>query len=438
MTGLAGALAAQVLVVNVINGRRGRNALLAGAFAGGLAIGIRSQTFLLTLPLLALAIVTPHPRIRIRDRVAAVAAAGLGVLAWGVPLIWASGGLQDYAAALGSQAGEDFSGVVMLWNVRSARVAVDALLFSFLWPWGGLATGAVVAGLCGFGAVRLAWRQPRMLLLLAVGFGPYAVFHLLFHEVVTVRYALPLVVPMAYLAASAVESRYRWLQPAVAGALAAAFLVMAVPAGVAYARQESPVFAAFRALERPSGGEAAASGFDAVGMHASARRAAQWERGALPMRVLDASHGREWLALVEEWRACPQSSIAFVADPRRTDLALIDPAARRLIEAYRWPFAEPPFVGGARPAGTDLYRMAPPRWMLDRGWAIGAEVAGETARDRLGPQVRPSVAWVRGGSGASLLMLGGRNLGTADGPPARISLTSAGRRIASRRGVRLP
>ncbi len=431
MTGLAGALAAQALLVSVINRWTGRHILLAGAFLGGLAIGIRSQTFLLTLPLLGLAIVAPHPHLRIRDRVAAVAAAGLGVLAWGIPLIWASGGLSDYAAALGSQAGEDFSGVVMLWNVRSARVAADALMYAFLWPWGGLATGAIVTGLGVVGVLRVGWRQPRALALLAIAFGPYAIFHLLFHEAVTVRYALPLVVPVAYLAAAAVESRYRWLQPAVAGSIVAVSLAMVVPAAAAYGRQGSPVFAAFRALERGPEADAEAPGLDAVSMHASARRAAQWERGALPMRLLEAPHGREWLALVEEWRARPQSSVGFVADPRRTDLALIDPAGRRLLEAYRWPFAEPPFVGGARPGGADLYWMTPPRWMLDRGWSVGAEVAGVTARDRLGPHVQPSVAWVRGGSEPMLLMLGGRNLGPAGSSPARITLTSAGGSIAS-------
>ena len=35
-----------------------------------------------------------------------------------------------YAAALGSQAGEDFSGVVMLWTTRTPRVALDALDFA--------------------------------------------------------------------------------------------------------------------------------------------------------------------------------------------------------------------------------------------------------------------------------------------------------------------
>jgi hypothetical protein len=142
----------------------------------------------------------------------------------------------------------------------------------------------------------------------------------------------------------------------------------------------------------------------------------------LPGRVLESPHGREWLALVQEWRSHPQSSVAFVADPRRTDLALLDPQSRRLVQADRWPFIEPPFVGGARPGNADLYLMSPPRWMLDRGWALSAEVAGVTARDQLGPHRAPSVAWIRPGSDEVLLMLGGRHLGAAGEPPARLSL----------------
>ena len=79
----------------------------AGALLAGLAIGIRSQTAVLTLPLLALALLSSSrraasrsaPLARVRRRAS---------LAWAVPLIVASGGLSAYLRALGSQAGEDF------------------------------------------------------------------------------------------------------------------------------------------------------------------------------------------------------------------------------------------------------------------------------------------------------------------------------------------
>lgn len=428
-TGFAAAVAAQALLVAVVTGRAGSRALTAGALVAGLAIGIRSQTSLLTLPLLALALVMPRSTLRVRDRLAAVAAGSIGVAAWGIPLIAASGGLSEYAAALGSQAGEDFTGVVMLWTSRTARVAAAALMNSFLWPWGGAAIGGTVVAVAAIGFVRAAWRRPRAPALLAVAFVPYAVFHLLFQETVTVRYALPLVAPVAYLVACALDfpSTGRWALPIGAAALAAASFALAVPAGVAYGREGSPTFRAFRAVE--SAPERVAGHFDAIGMHAVARRAADWEQERLSAgatRVLTAPHGREWFTLIQEWRSNPLSRVAFIADPKRTDLALFDPRSRRLSAAYRWPFVEPPFVGGARPGDADLYTMSPPGWMLDRGWAVTAEVAGITARDRLGPHRAPSVAWIRTRADDTLLLLGGRHLGSAGDPGVRVSLTLNG------------
>jgi hypothetical protein len=67
--------------------------------------------------------------------------------------------------------------------------------------------------------------------------------------------------------------------------------------------------------------------------------------------------------------------------------------------------------------------------MLDRGWALTAEVAGVTARDRLGPHARPSVAWVRTRNDEALLMIGGRHLGAAGAPAVRVSLTFNGRAL---------
>jgi hypothetical protein len=428
MTGLAAAVAAQALIVSFITQHRPPRTLTLGAFVAGVAIGIRSQTFLLTLPLLGLALVLPRVGLRRRDRATVLVVVALGVMVWAIPLIVASGGLGRYAAALGSQAGEDFSGVVMLWNVRSqpagavARVLLDALRYSFVWPWGHpLAGAAVVAAACG-GCVRVAWTHPRALGILMVGFVPYAVFHLLFHEVVTVRYALPLVVPVAYLAVRALE--WAGKVPLMAGATALAAWCLAAVAlpTISYGREGSPAFRAFRSIERAvsSGGAAAV---DAVGFHAVLRRAAEWERPALTARMLEAPHGSEWLALVQEWRTNPNARLAFVADPRRTDLALFDPHARRTTERFRWGFVAAPFVGGARPGDSDVEALTAPGWMLDRGWALTAEVAGVTAQQGFGPHRKPSVAWIRTRGTESTLMLGGRHLGSAADPEARVRVS---------------
>lgn len=426
MTGLAVAMGAQVLAARVVAGRASSRALLAGAFLAGLAIGIRSQTFLLTLPLLGLALALPRHGIRVRDRIAALGTAAAGVLVWGIPLVVASGGLESYLAALGSQAGEDFSGVVMLWTARRARVALDALLFSFLWPWGHLVAGGIVVAVAVFGGVRVLWQRPRVLGVLLAGYLPYAVFHLLFHETATVRYALPLVIPVAYLAVCALDLAGRLAVSGGALALAVWSLTVSVPAAAVYGREGSPAFRALREASDTGVGEAGRQEV-VVAVHAVARRAVEWMGPDLRARVLKAPHGREWLALVEQWRASPQSVIAFVADPRRTDLALVDPQSREGPRPYRWGFVEPPFVGGARPGNSDVYVMRPPGWMLDRGWAVTPEVAGITSRERLGPHRAPSIAWIRSRSDGALLMIGGRHLGAAGDPAVRISLALNGR-----------
>jgi hypothetical protein len=436
-TGLAAAAGAQALIVSVMTGKARPRALTWGACLAGFAIGVRSQTLLLTLPLLGLAVVLPGLGLRARDRIAAIAAVSIGVLAWGIPLIVASGGLTSYAAALGSQAGEDFSGVVMLWTTRKPRVALDALRYSFLWPWGHPIAGGLVIGVATIGAVRMLWKIPRVLALLLVAFAPYAIFHLLFHETITVRYALPLVVPIAYLAVCAFEWAGSAVTVAGVGALVIWSLVITVPATIRYGRHSSPAFLALYDAAQTETREAPA-GPRVMGLHAVARRAVDWLevtresplasgfRGTSPLRVLKGPQGHEWLTLVEQWRSDPTSRIAFVADPRRTDLTLFDPVSRRGPMIYRWGFVEPPFVGGTRPGDSDVYALAPPGWMLDRGWALTAEVAGTTAKDGLGPQRTPTVAWIRARPDAGTLMIGGRHLGPPTDPAARISLSLNG------------
>lgn len=406
MIGLAVAVGAQVLLVSVLTGRvSGRSAayLVGGAFVAGVAAGIRVQTALLTAPLLAAALLLPRSGLTLRTRAAAVLGVALGVLIWAVPLVLASGGLQGYLAALGTQAGEDFSGVVMLWTTRSARVALNAFTFSFLWPWGSPIVGAIVLAVAVVGLARVAWRQPWTIVWLAVAFAPYTIFHLLFHETATVRYALPLLIPVAFLAASALDWAGRRPSMVLSTALIVTFLMMAMPATRGYGSTETPAFQALSAVIAHSSQRA-----DPVGMHAAFRRISEWRPPGSD--VIRAPHGREWMALVERWRAAPSSSMTFIADPRRTDLALFDPHARDLKGTYRWRIPELPYVGGLRPGNADWYEMRPPAWMLDRGWALSAEIGGVSARDAAGPHLQPSVAWVRAADRPMRLMYGGRNL----------------------------
>ena len=442
MTGLAFAVASQALVLSPWDGGRNRpglktrpyshsaaqRMLLAGAVLCGLAAGVRVQTLLLTAPLLLAVLAWPGTGLSLRDRGLAVGGAVLGVLVWAVPLLAASSGPGGYLAALGTQAGEDFSGVVMLWTSRQARVAIDAVLNSFVWPWGELWTGAGVIIVAGLGLMRLAWRMPMRAGLLVIVFGPYEIFHLLFHETATMRYALPLVLPVAFLMTYAAAGLGRIAVAATAISLIGVSLVQALPAARAYAQTGSPAFRAFESLKLipsrhppdpvPAGRPPSTY---VLSMHAVMRRVEEWEHDRHSWRVIRAPHGHEWLALVEHWRAEP-TPVIFAADPRRTDLALFDPQARARDVAERWTFPVIPFVAGVRPGDADAYYMRPPGWMLDRGWALTAEVGGITERDGAGPHRQPSVAWIRGRSGAADLIIGGRHLGSPGDPAARLTL----------------
>jgi hypothetical protein len=213
--------------------------------------------------------------------------------------------------------------------------------------------------------------------------------------------------------------------PAAAIGVAVLSLMTALPAARVYAREGAPVFRVFDDMAATAHGT---NRVDTIAMHAGARRAAEWAAPILPARVMAAPHGREWLALVTLWKTQPAARVWFAAHPGRTDLALFDGHARQLARAYRWGFIEPPFVGGARPGEIDWYEMQPPRWMLDRGWALTAEVGGVTARDGAGPDVAPAVAWLARHPHDTTIVLGGRNLGAR---PVSLAVGLGGAPLAS-------
>ena len=430
MTGLAVAVAAQALAAGAVANVRGAASdqrLILAATLAGIAAGIRVQTVLLTAPLLAVALVAAKG-VSIRARVLAVLAAAAACLVWTVPLLAANGGLDGYLSALGTQAGEDFTGVVMLWTTRTPRAAAAALANSLVWPWGSVVAGTIVLMAAALGVLRLASGERRALVLLALAFTPYAAFHLLFHETATIRYALPLVLPIAWLAATALDLGGGRTAVVTSAILAVVLLTGGIQAARAYGAQPAP---AFRAVSDAYGAPETLP----LAAHAVFRRAVDWQilqtDGRAAERVIGhgAPHGREWLTLVEWWKGNPSGAIAVVADPARTDLSLFDPQSRELRRSYRWPLPERPYVGGVRPGAADWYLMRPPGWMLDRGWALSAEIGGVTAAEAAGPHARPSVAWIRGRPEGALLLVGGRNLGR-DGN-ATVRVTHAGRMLAT-------
>jgi hypothetical protein len=430
MSGLAAAFVSLAMLMRASideavgwNGRRGW-LVVGGAFLATSAVGFRSQAVLLTAPLLALVLIrTRMPAVL---RIRAVAAAAIGGLAWGIPLIAANGGPQAYLHALGGQAGEDFAGVTMLWLYPTPRVAVFALINTFVLPWDSPVLAGVVLAGAAAGAILCLRRERAALAILIVVFGPYLVFHLLFQETPFTRYALPLVPMIGMLAAVLLSAATRAATVTAAAGLAAAGLMFGVPAAVAFARTPGPG-AALVSEMRLMGSE------PIVGMHRRAwsetRRARQWA-GGTPGQLLESPRDYEWLEVTRTWLEGRPSDSWFVADPRRTDLALFDGEYRRTRE-YRWPLNRLAYLGGVRPDELDWHIYSRPGWFLERGWALTPEVAGITERDGWGPHRRPSIGWIRRRTEGALLMIGGRHLGAAGEPAARVTVTIDGRAVTS-------
>jgi Protein of unknown function (DUF2723) len=392
-------------------GSGSRTTLVAGAFFAGLAIGFRSQMALLTLPMLAFVLV-----VRRSQAVPLVGAAAAGVLVWAVPLVVLSGGPSAYIAALGSQAGDDFTGVVMLWTNPTPRVAIEAALHTFVRPWASPALGGVLIAMSIGGAWMQARRAPRVLALLAVAFGPYAIFHLLFQEPLTTRYALPLIPVTAYLSATLIAGSPARMSAILATALAALSLSHAVPPALAFGREASPFFSLLSEMRLLQ----ARGAHPIVGMHRrvfTESRRARVYAGELPGTILPTPRDYEWLELTRAWRDGHDGDAWFIADPRRTDLALIDSAHAR-VRRYRWPFSSALYLGGTRPDELDWHVFSQPGWFLEQGWALTPEAAGIAARDGWGPHRRPSVGWVRRRPGETVMMIGGRQL--SGDPPVEV------------------
>src|SRR5262245_44891317 len=162
--GLAVALLAQALLATAFWRQRGmrpgdREAMVEsgrlivlGSFIAALAMGFRSQTIWLTGPPLLLVILHRIGRGAAGAMLGASMVFALGTMLWLVPMVIASGGLGAYVGALGSQAGEDLSGVDMLIRNPAARPLAAALGNTFVLPWGTVALGSVMLALAILGS----------------------------------------------------------------------------------------------------------------------------------------------------------------------------------------------------------------------------------------------------------------------------------------------
>jgi hypothetical protein len=422
MTGLAIALVAQALLVS---GASRPNRLVWGALVAGVAGGIRVQTALLTVPVLIWAAIRAH-RGGATERspvtwewlVSRPGAALLGGgLVWAVPLMVASGGFWPYLAALGSQAGEDLAYVDMLWANPTPRRLAFALYETFVLPWAWVPLTAVVGPAAVVGVAALLLRHRQALWVVTLAYVPYAIVHLLAQETFHTRYALPILPAVAWLGVhgvTAVAGRYA---PIGIAALALGAFAVALPPSLAYAREGHPAFRAIDAMTR------AAEGHDkpVLFQHFALRRALQ---AAPPtnVRVVDPRRNFEWLGAVSYWKDGGEAPVWFLADPRRTDPALIDRYSRQNVTSFRWAVADRPEFGGARPTGADWYRFEQPGWFAGEGWSLTPETAGLARASGTGIDRQPIEAFVLRRRESVHLVVGGRHM---FGPVAGVVLTMA-------------
>lgn len=426
--GLAVALVAQALLATAFWRQRemqpGDGAGLAssgrlivlGSLVAALALGFRSQTIWLTAPPLVLVILHRVGRGAAGAILGASIVFAVGVTAWAVPMVIASDGVRAYLGALGSQAGEDFAGVNMLVRNPSARALAAAVMNTVALPWSSTPL-AIVAGafsLVGLG-VMLARARIGLLLLLVLT-GPYAVFHLLFQEAVTTRYALPLVPALSYLGVRGISLFGRRTLVGVTGALVVGAMSRTLPAVSTYANRASPAVQAMREVKANIA--TAGSGPVVIGMHQVFARAAAVE-GFGAARVLGAPPMRESNELVQYWLDGHTAPIWFFADPARTDLELIDPRSRHLEGHYTWAFPRLQFMSGVRPDVLDVVKLdSPPGWVCAEGWHLTPETLGMSERE---PR-RNAVAYVRRSGSAMNLLLAGTFLLGGGGPGAHLRL----------------
>ena len=389
--------------------------LVLGAFLTGLAIGFRSQNAMLATPFLVGVLLDRIGRGVAGAMVGGGVAFVVGVLLWAVPLVVASGGPGAYLAALGGQAGEDFAGVEMLYINPSPRLAAFALLRTLVYPWDSVLLGGAVLVSSAIGAAALLLRERRTLAAIILLAVPYLAFHLLFHDTSYVRYSLPLVPVIAYLAVAGLEVVARRAALPVAGALALWAVAIAAPTLAAYASEPSPTVRALAAMRHTA--PTASPG--ALGMHQTFRRPLAAEDVDVAPQLASPPR-REWLELTKYWRQGNTAPLWFLADPRRSDLALIDPRSRSNRQEFSWRWTSLSDLGGMRPRAVHWYRMPPPGWFAEEGWALTPETAGIARLMGRGPSMGPITAGVRRRPEAVHVLIGGRHLGGVNDPPVTI------------------
>jgi hypothetical protein len=391
--------------------------IVLGALIAGVAVGLRTQTLWLTAPLLLLVLMDRIGRGVAGAIIGATMTFAIGCLLWAVPLVVASGGLQAYLAALGTQAGEDFASGDMLYVNPAPRLIAFALLHTFVDPWEWPVLGFVVLAPAALGALALLLRDRRSLAALTAMTLPYLVFHLLFQDTTFTRYSVPLVPPIAFLAVTGIAFVSRPLVVPAAAALTLVALVAGSRTLVGYRGTSAPAIQALTAMNAAL--SQAKPG--ALAMHQTFRRPLEAELVGIHPQ-LPSPPRREWLELAKYWSDGHHEPLWFLADPRRSDLALVDPQSRRDVTRFRWGPSSSPTFGGMRPAAVDWVRMTRPGWFAEEGWSLTPETAGMAQLMGRGPHLGEIAARVLRDAGPRRALIGGRNLSGPSDPAVRFTL----------------
>ncbi len=426
-SGLAAALAVQAMTLTAADTR----ALALVAFFAGLATGIRSQVAWLTVPLLIFQWLRAQGSgrtsqglglgaqglglKRFKALALLLALFAVGVLVWFIPLVIVSGGPAAYWHALFDQGSEDLGNIQMLWRNHGRRDVLDAFYYAFVAPWAVWPVAVVVLACACAGVVRLANRHREALVVLAVAFFPYLVFDLLFQETFTGRYALPLVVPIVYLAVSGLRALPWDTGLAVAVALGMFCAHVGGTSIAAYSRAPAPAFRLLDAMKAvPTQSPPPVLAMDRR-ESLDLRRPMKWIGDSMPITssTLPAPPQHEWLEAVKYWNSGQGAPVWFVVDPMRTAIDLVqhgDPVR------FRWGLPHPVLLSGARPNEMDWYRVERPDWYVGEGWALTPETAGVADADRRGPSLAPIDAWVSRAAFGGAMMIGGRSFDPASHP----------------------
>ncbi len=416
-TGLLFIVVGQALLVASLDDRR---ALGVASLLVGLSPGVRLQSLLLTLPLWTLAL----GRATGRERARSLLLAAAGSLLWLTPVVVAAGGPGAYLHAFSDTMEQAVAAEPLLNHLTLNRVAHAGRLV-LAGPWVSPALAAVVLALSAIGLVALM-RRPRALGLTLLAFVPYLLTHLLLQHVETVRYALLYVPFFALLAAEGAVALGRRVlprasEPALAAAggltLAAWSAALTLPALSAFSHAASPPVAAFR-----EAGRLVAGGDYVVSSHYIFL---DYLRELDAAERLESPPGGAARGLGDYWLRGGSKPVLFVGDPSRTDLESVDPAARRPLGRWSWPFRADLFMTGARPSSAELVRIDPPRWFAGKGFVLSLE-AGRLSEM---PALTERRAYLRRSLQASFLMVSGEPIGA--GGQYAVDLELEGRRLGS-------